>query len=85
VTAFDLLGALREGMNLDDFNADRIMSKEPITAGIETRAEDLVEMMLENNFTMVPIIKDRRLVGIVDRASLMEAYIEPALRRYVKE
>jgi len=85
VTAFDLLGALREGMNLEEFNAARIMSKEPITAGIETRAEDLIEMMLENNFTMLPIIKDKRLVGIVDRTSLMEAYIEPALKRYVKE
>jgi CBS domain-containing protein len=85
VTAFDLLGALREGMDLDEFNAERIMSKEPKTAGIETSAEELIEMMLENNFTMIPIIKDKKLVGIVDRATLMDAYIEPALKQYIKE
>ena len=85
VTAFDLLGALREGMDLDEFNAERIMSKEPKTAAIETSAEELIEMMLENNFTMIPIIKDKKLVGIVDRATLMDAYIEPALKQYTKE
>lgn len=77
VTEFDLLGALREGIKLDEFTAKKIMSKKPITADTETPAEKLIEMMLENNFTVIPIVRDKKLVGVVDRFSIMDAYVEP--------
>lgn len=83
ITEFNLLGALREGMDADQFTADRIMSKEPVTAGLDTPAEELIEIMLEENFTMIPITKNNRLVGIVDRCSLMELYMTSSLERYV--
>ena len=85
VTEFDLLGNIREGAELDKITAEKIMSKEPQTADLETSSEKLIEMMLENNFTMIPITSDKRLIGIVDRSSLMEAYVEPALDRYLEE
>jgi arabinose-5-phosphate isomerase len=89
VTEFDLLGALREGMKVDEITAERIMSKEPITANMETSAEELIEMMLENNFTVIPIVENKKLVGIVDRFSIMDAYIEPwifpGFHRYFEE
>jgi arabinose-5-phosphate isomerase len=85
VTEFDLLGNIRERRDLNKITAEKIMSKEPKTANLETPAEKLIEMMLENNFTMIPIIKDKKLVGVVDRFSLIEAYVEPGLYRYLKE
>ncbi|MBI4846965.1 MAG: CBS domain-containing protein [Nitrospirae bacterium] len=85
VTAFDLLGNIREGVDLSEIAAEKIMSKEPKTADMKTSAEELIEIMLENNFTMIPVVKDRKLVGIIDRTSLLNAYVEPVLHRYFGE
>ena len=82
VTEFNVLGALREGMDPDRFTAARIMSQEPVTADIDTPAEELIEMMLENNFTMIPITKNKKLAGIVDRCSIMELLVSHNLERY---
>jgi len=83
VTEFDLLGAIREGLNIDKTPVDRIMSKDPETANAEATADDLIEMMLENNFTIVPIVKNKKLVGVVSRAEIMSAYVEPAYYQYL--
>ena len=83
VTEFDLLGAIREGLNIDKTSVERIMSKDPETANAEATADDLIEMMLENNFTIVPIVKNKKLVGVVSRAEIMSAYVEPAYYQYL--
>jgi CBS domain-containing protein len=83
VTEFDILGNIREGKNLDEITAGQIMSKEPITTGIETPVEYLIEMMLENNCTIIPIVKDKKLVGVVDRHSIIDAFVEPLHDRYI--
>jgi CBS domain-containing protein len=83
VTEFDILGNIREGKNLDEITAGQIMSKEPITAGIETPVEYLIEMMLENNCTIIPIVKDKKLVGVVDRHSIIDVFVEPLHDRYI--
>jgi CBS domain-containing protein len=59
------------------------MSKEPITAGIETPVEYLIEMMLENNCSIIPIVKDKKLVGVVDRHSIIDVFVEPLHDRYI--
>lgn len=85
ITEFDLLGAIREGMKVDEIIAERIMSKEPKTADLETPAEELIEMMLENNFTVIPIVKDKKLTGIVSRFAIIDASVEPGFYRYFEE
>ncbi len=82
VTEFQLLGALREGMDPDNFTAERIMAKSPITAEPDTPAEELIEIMLENNFTMIPITKNGRLFGVIDRCSMLDFYMTPTYERY---
>ncbi|UCD36282.1 MAG: CBS domain-containing protein [Nitrospiraceae bacterium] len=82
VTEFNVLGALREGMDPDSFTAERIMTGHPVTAELDTPVEELIETMLENNFTMIPVTKNGQLAGIIDRCSIMELLISPALERY---
>jgi len=78
ITEFDILGALREGMELDAFTAERVMSKDPITASIRTMTPDLISMMLINHCTVIPILnKKKQFVGIVSRISIMDSYISP--------
>lgn len=83
ITEIHLLGIFREGMDLSDFTAEKLMSGEPKTADITTSAEELIDMMVENRFTMIPITKNERLVGVVDRCSLMDFFTSPSAERYV--
>ena len=71
ITEMNLLGIFREGMNPQDFTAD-----------INTPAEELIDIMVENNFTMIPITKNSRLVGVVDRCSMMDFYMSPQSEKY---
>ncbi len=82
ITEMNLLGIFREGMDIDDFTADRIMSGVPKTADIDTPAEELIDIMVENNFMMIPITKNNRLVGVVDRCSMMDFYMAPNMEKY---
>ena len=82
ITEMNLLGIFREGMNPQDFTAEKIMSGVPKTADISTPAEELIDIMVENNFTMIPITKNSRLVGVVDRCSMMDFYMSPQSEKY---
>lgn len=83
ITEMNLLGIFREGFDPDDFTADKIMSGTPKTADIDTTADELIDIMVENNFTTIPITKDKKLVGIVDRCSMMDFFMTPSMERYV--
>jgi CBS domain-containing protein len=82
ITEIHLLGIFREGLDLGDFTADKLMSGVPKTADINTPAEELIDIMVENRFTMIPITKNDRLVGVVDRCSLMDFFMSPSTERY---
>ena len=82
ITEMNLLGIFREGMDPDDFTAEKIMSGVPKTADIDTTAEELIDIMVENNFTTIPITKNNKLVGVVDRCSIMDFFMTPSLERY---
>jgi CBS domain-containing protein len=83
ITEMNLLGIFREGMHPQDFTAEKIMSGIPKTADINTSAEELIDIMVENNFTMIPITKNSRLVGVVDRCSMMDFYMSPQSEKYL--
>jgi arabinose-5-phosphate isomerase len=85
ITDFDLLGAVHEGMQLENFTADRVMTKEPITADIDTTDFELVKMMLVNHFTIIPIVKDNKYVGVVSRLSIMDTYVSPVCYEMLKD
>jgi CBS domain-containing protein len=82
ITEMNLIGIFREGMDPNDFTADRIMSGVPKTADINTPVEELIDIMVENNFMMIPITKNDRLVGVVDRCSMMDYFMSPSSERY---
>ena len=85
ISDFNIHEALRKGIKLDDLDEESIMSEEPFSADIDTPMEKLMDIMLENNFTMIPITKNGKLVGIVDRCAIMEGYVTPGFDRYLNE
>lgn len=85
VTEYDLLGAIKAGTEMDDVAAGLIMSGSPLTADIDTPVMKLIEMMIDNRFTVIPIVSNKRFVGLVSRQEIIEAHVDPFVRRLFKE
>ncbi len=77
VTEFNVLGAMREGLDLEKITAARIMTTDPTTADINTSSDDLIQMLLLNNFSVIPIVNDKKYVGVVSRHTIMDAHLSP--------
>jgi len=50
-----------------------VMTKDVVTAGPETPLHELAILLERHRIKRVPIVQDRRLVGIVSRANLLQA------------
>ncbi|MDA8084510.1 MAG: CBS domain-containing protein [Nitrospiraceae bacterium] len=85
VTAFDILKALRSGTKIDDLTVDKVMSGAPQTADPDTPLETLIDMLINNNYSIIPITKNDKLVGIVSRNEILVAYAEPHLYQSYEE
>ncbi len=80
VSMCDILKAAKEnGPEIDKITAEQIMSKTPITADRDTSLDDLAKIMFENNYSVIPIVKGKKLVGIVSAREIIDTYVEPHL------
>ncbi len=80
VNMCDILKATHEkGAAMNDITAEQLMSKVPVTAGPDTSVEDLSKMMIENNYSFIPIVKGKKLLGIISGREIVETYVEPHL------
>jgi CBS domain-containing protein len=52
------------------------MSKTVISVKEETPAADVAELMLQKDLKRLPVVRNKRLVGIIDRASLSHILLE---------
>lgn len=79
ITEIDLLEALIEGKDLAKTTAEEVMTKEAITADIDTPLMDIMRTMKEKNIIRIPITKGGKLVGIVARRDILQRKIAPLL------
>ncbi len=79
ITEIDLLEALIEGKDLAKTTAEEVMTKEAITADIDTPIMDIMRTMKEKNIIRIPITKGGKLVGIVARRDILQRKIAPLL------
>lgn len=49
------------------------MSKAPVSVTVETPVSELLELMHREGVKRFPVVKDRAVVGVISRASLLEA------------
>jgi len=80
VSMCDILKTAKEkGSEIDKITAEQIMSKTPITADRDTSLDDLAKIMFENNYSVIPIVNKKKLVGIVSAREIIDTYVEPHL------
>ncbi len=83
VSEFDLLGQVCEGKELVKLTAEDIMTKNPITVDANTKINDVLQVMLDNNIVRLPVVEDGHLAGVVARCDILKAYIEPEFVTYM--
>ncbi len=80
VTMCDILRAAnKKGAAMNDITAEQVMSGVTVTADPDTSVEELSKMMVENNHSVVPIVKGKKLLGIVSGREIVDTYVEPHL------
>ncbi len=77
ITDIDLLEAVKEGKELARTTAEEIMTRDVITADVNTAVRDLVKTMKENNIIRLPITNQGKLVGIVAGCDILKGLLEP--------
>ena len=85
VSEYDILDALKEGRTIHEFSAESIMScghaehevcSTPVTVTPETPIDDIVEIMYSLRFSILPVVKNKKLVGIISRKNIINAMAE---------
>ncbi|MDY0131252.1 MAG: CBS domain-containing protein [Desulforegulaceae bacterium] len=57
-----------------DHPLDKVMTKDPVTISADSSLTALVELMGNRNLKRIPVVKDKKLVGIVTRKDLIKAF-----------
>ena len=89
VSDYDVFDALKEGRTIYEFSAESIMTcgrtkgasecDSPLTVTPDTPIDDIVNMMHEEDFSILPVVeskKNRRLAGLISRKNIINALAE---------
>ena len=76
VTEHDLLQAMIEGRDLRNISAMGIMSTVPVTVTEDRTLVQVAELFQDRYITRVPVVRNKKLVGILARRDLLFGYLK---------
>ena len=76
VTEYDLLQAMIEGRDLRKLAAMGIMSAVPLTVTEDQTLLQVAELFQDRYMTRVPVVRNKKLVGILARRDLLFGYLK---------
>lgn len=85
VSEYDVFTALKEGRTIHEFSAESLMTcghaehgacDTPITVTPSTPIEDIVDLFIQRNVSILPVVEDGKLVGIISRKNIINALAE---------
>jgi CBS domain-containing protein len=76
VTEYDLLQAMIEGRDLRNISAMGIMSTVPVTVTEDRTLVEVAELFQDRYITRVPVVRNKKLVGILARRDLLFGYLK---------
>ena len=82
VTEFDLVEAIQEGKELNKTAAEEIMTKEVVTADVDTPVSELIKIMTDVAVIRLPITAKGKLIGVVARCDVLRSMMEPEFVTY---
>lgn len=86
VTEHAILGAIRQGLDLQEITAASLMIKTPIIADVTASPDDLIHLMMVHNCCSVIAIMNRgKYAGAVSRHMLIDVYTSPRYARFAQD
>lgn len=76
VSFTNLSSVVKKLTQIGDAKVKDYMSKRHFPVKEESPAIDAAEIMLQNDLKRIPVVRDKRLVGVVDRVSLAHMLLE---------
>jgi CBS domain-containing protein len=76
VSEYDLLQAMIEGRDLRKVLATEIMSAHPVSVTEDQTLAEVAELFQDRYITRVPVIRNKKLVGILARRDLLFGYLK---------
>jgi CBS domain-containing protein len=76
VNEYDLLQAMHEGRDLNKILATEIMSAHPATVTEDQTLSQVADLFQDRYITRVPVVRDKKLVGILARRDLLFGYLK---------
>lgn len=85
VSEYDVFTALKEGRTIHEFSAESLMTcghaehgacDTPITVTPSTPIENIVDLFIQRNVSILPVVEDGKLVGIISRKNIINALAE---------
>ena len=77
-----ILDAIREGQDLENILASKIMVPAPVIADASTSTDELMNLLLKSCCSVVMVVKDNKYVGVVSRHMLMDIFTSPHYLRF---
>lgn len=77
VTEADILRVLLEGKKLENLTASEVMTGPPIAVSTDTPLSEVMKVLEDHQILRVPVIGQDRLIGIISRADVIRAILEP--------
>src|SRR5262245_52599212 len=76
VTEFDLLRIMDQGKDLSHVTASEIMTRDVVTATEQMLVPDVAKLLQERHLIRVPVVNNKKLVGIVARRDVLFGYVK---------
>ena len=76
VTEFDLLKSVEQGKDLREVTVEEIMTRDVVTTTEDMPLMSLIHLLQERHLIRVPVVKDRRLIGMVARRDVIFGYVK---------
>lgn len=85
VSEYDVFTALKEGRTIHEFSAETLMTcghaehgvcDTPVTVTPNTTIEDIVDLFVSRNISVLPVVENGKLAGIISRKNIINALAE---------
>ena len=83
ITEFDLLKAVQAGKSLQNIQAEEIMTPYPCCVEEHASGEEVIQKMIEHRILKIPVVREKKLVGMIARTDILSHILEPELIGFV--
>jgi CBS domain-containing protein len=71
------------GKNLQDIQAEEIMTPYPYCVEEHVSGEEVIQELIEHRILKIPVVREKKLVGMITRTDILSHILEPDLIGFV--